>query len=103
VNPFPILDFGVSIERVKRQISLFLTLLLSLFAVSVEAQQADKVPRVGYVSVRGASSQAPVLEGFREGLRELGYIEGKNIVIDLIVVAANDLGLNATEELPVEY
>jgi hypothetical protein len=55
----------------------------ALFAVSVETQQPDKVPRVGYASVRGASSQAAVLEGFRESLRELGYIEGKNIVIDL--------------------
>jgi putative ABC transport system substrate-binding protein len=49
---------------------------------SAEAQQAGKVPRLGYVSVRGASSQAPVLKGFRQGLRELGYIEGKNIVIE---------------------
>jgi hypothetical protein len=43
-------------------------------AVIAEAQQAGKVPRLGYVSVRGASSQAPVLEAFRQGLRELGYI-----------------------------
>jgi putative tryptophan/tyrosine transport system substrate-binding protein len=49
---------------------------------SAEAQQAGKVPRVGYVSVRGAESQAPVLEGFRQGLRELGYIEGKTIIIE---------------------
>ena len=49
---------------------------------SAEAQQVSKVPRVGYVSARGASSQAPVLEGLRQGLRELGYIEGKNIIIE---------------------
>ena len=47
-----------------------------------EAQQAGKIPRIGYLAVRGASSQARVLEGFRQGLRDLGYIEGKNIIIE---------------------
>jgi putative tryptophan/tyrosine transport system substrate-binding protein len=82
VIPFWIFDFIFWIERTKRQTIFCLTLLVLLFAVSVEAQQAGKVPRIGYVSVRGASSQAPVLVGFRQGLRELGYVEGKNIIIE---------------------
>jgi putative tryptophan/tyrosine transport system substrate-binding protein len=46
----------------------------------VEAQQLKKVPRIGYVS----SGYGPgrQLEAFRQGLRDLGYIEGKNILIE---------------------
>ena len=50
----------------------------------VEAQQVGHLPRVGYISP--GSSSDPVrlrrLEAFREGLRELGYVEGRNIVLD---------------------
>jgi len=53
-----------------------------LFALSVPAaaQQPTKMPRVGYLS--GTSLDAPTTEAFRQGLRDLGYIEGKNILID---------------------
>jgi ABC-type uncharacterized transport system substrate-binding protein len=47
-----------------------------------EAQQAEKVPRIGYLSGSPPSSIAERIEAFREGLRELGYMEGKNIVIE---------------------
>jgi putative ABC transport system substrate-binding protein len=46
-----------------------------------EAQQPTKVPRIGYVS-SGDPSTEPRLGAFRRGLRELGYIEGKNIQIE---------------------
>ncbi len=48
-----------------------------------EAQQAKKSPRIGFLIASSASSQEPRLEAFRQGLRELGYIEGQNIVIEL--------------------
>jgi putative tryptophan/tyrosine transport system substrate-binding protein len=72
------------IVRVRSRIFCIPTLGVLFWAISfsAEAQQAGKIPRVGYVSVRGAESQAPVLESFRQGLRELGYIEGKNIIIE---------------------
>jgi len=60
---------------------LLIVIILGSIPVA-EAQQTGKVPRVGYVSVRGAESQNSVLEGFRQGLHELGYIEGKNIIIE---------------------
>jgi putative ABC transport system substrate-binding protein len=61
-----------------------LTLCAMLFAlcVSAEAQQAKKVPRIGHLSAASASVIAARVEAFRQGLRELGYVEGKNILIE---------------------
>jgi ABC-type uncharacterized transport system substrate-binding protein len=48
-----------------------------------EAQQPAKIPRIGYVSGTGnASDQGPYVEALRQGLRDLGYIEGKNFAIE---------------------
>jgi putative ABC transport system substrate-binding protein len=46
------------------------------------AQQPKKIPRIGYLTVAALSSNVARVEAFRQGLRELGYIEGKNIVIE---------------------
>lgn len=55
-----------------------------LFALcpSAQAQEPGKIPRIGYLTVPSASAQAPRLEAFRRGLYELGYIEGKNILVE---------------------
>jgi putative tryptophan/tyrosine transport system substrate-binding protein len=60
-----------------------LTLCAMLFALcaSAEAQQ-PKIPRIGYLSGASASSAPARVEAFRQGLRELGYVEGKNIIIE---------------------
>ena len=65
----------------KRKI-IVLALYAMLFAPSfpVEAQQAGKVPRIGLL--RAGSPPDPMIEAFRQGLRDLGYVEGKNIVIE---------------------
>ena len=47
-----------------------------------EAQQSAKIPRIGYVTIASLSSNVARVEAFRHGLRELGYVEGKNIVIE---------------------
>jgi len=54
-----------------------------LFALCqpAEAQQPTKVPRIGFLST-ALSSVATRTEAFRQGLRELGYVEGKNIIIE---------------------
>jgi len=67
-----------------RTIGLISTLALGLLAASVpaEAQQEGKIPRIGYLSTRSAEEQKSLLAAFRQGLRELGYIEGKNILIE---------------------
>jgi putative ABC transport system substrate-binding protein len=57
-------------------VTLLATLILASAHLS-DAQQAKKVPRVGFLAV----SQQPYHEGFRQGLRELGYVEGKNVVV----------------------
>jgi putative ABC transport system substrate-binding protein len=47
-----------------------------------QAQHAGKTPRVGFLIASAPSAMAPRLDAFRQGLRELGYVEGKNIVIE---------------------
>ena len=61
-----------------------LTLCAMLFAhcVPVWAQQPKKVPRIGWLTVSSLSDVPARIEAFRQGLREIGYIEGKNIVIE---------------------
>jgi putative ABC transport system substrate-binding protein len=46
------------------------------------AQQPTKILRIGYLGAASASSASARTEAFRQGLRELGYVEGKNIVIE---------------------
>jgi putative tryptophan/tyrosine transport system substrate-binding protein len=50
--------------------------------LSARAQQPKKVPRIGFLGAASASGYARQLEGFRLGLRDLGYVEGTNIVIE---------------------
>jgi putative tryptophan/tyrosine transport system substrate-binding protein len=64
---------------------LYLALCALLLALSyrVEAQQPAKVPRIGFLAPGSPSSDSPRIDPFRQGLRELGYTEGQNIVIEL--------------------
>src|SRR3990170_6507 len=61
----------------------FLCLLLSIVVLGwggfAQAQQAKKMPRIGIV---GSGEARRELEAFRQGLRDLGYIEGKNILVE---------------------
>jgi putative ABC transport system substrate-binding protein len=58
------------------------TLSAALFSLCypVEAQRQGKVPRIGYLAARSALE--PRDEAFRQGLRDLGYVEGKDITIE---------------------
>ena len=51
-------------------------------SVSTQAQQPKKIPRIGYLAPASLSALAVRTEAFRQGLRDLGYVEGKNIVIE---------------------
>src|SRR6266498_4138360 len=57
-------------------------LVLLAVAVIAQAQQPTKVPRIGYLSATSPSANVGRIEAFRQGLRDLGYVEGKNIVIE---------------------
>jgi ABC-type uncharacterized transport system substrate-binding protein len=60
---------------------LFVVVLLAVVVVA-EAQQAEKIPRIGFLSAASLASVAARVDGFRQGLRELGYVQGKNVVIE---------------------
>jgi len=68
----------------KKKILLFAltTLLVVSIQSAAEAQQPKKVPRIGYLATVSLSAISDRIEAFRQGLRELGYVEGKNIVIE---------------------
>jgi putative tryptophan/tyrosine transport system substrate-binding protein len=61
--------------------SILIAVVLLAVAVTVEAQQPKKVARIGFLAATTAASPAR-FEAFRQALRELGYVEGKNIVIE---------------------
>jgi putative ABC transport system substrate-binding protein len=60
------------------------TVTMSLLAapLAADAQQAGKVPRIGFLGVTSPSDRPSHLDAFRQRLRELGWVEGQNIVID---------------------
>jgi ABC-type uncharacterized transport system substrate-binding protein len=58
------------------------SLLFALCASAQAQQQAKKGGRVGFLSVTFASAISDRVEAFRQGLRELGYVEGKNIIVE---------------------
>ena len=70
-------------KKMKKKIA-FLTLsaMLLAFCFPAAAQQPVKVSRIGFLATVSPSTISSRVEAFRQGLRELGYVEGKNIVIE---------------------
>jgi putative ABC transport system substrate-binding protein len=60
-----------------------LVVTFAVCGVVAQAQQPKKVPRVGLLISASTAVTAPYIEAFRQGLRELGYIEGKNIILEI--------------------
>ena len=56
-------------------------LLLALWSPA-EAQPVKKIPRIGFLAALSASAISARVEAFQQGLAELGYVEGKNIVVE---------------------
>jgi ABC-type uncharacterized transport system substrate-binding protein len=65
-----------------RKIRVWLLASILLTTVSAQAQPATKIPRVGYLSYGSVEIDKSLLAALQQGLRELGYLEGKNIVIE---------------------
>jgi putative tryptophan/tyrosine transport system substrate-binding protein len=62
--------------------SFLVAVVLLALGVIAEAQQPKRVPRIGFLGGSSPSAISARIEAFRQGLRELGYVEGKNIVIE---------------------
>jgi putative tryptophan/tyrosine transport system substrate-binding protein len=62
-------------------LSFFCALLFAL-GLPVQAQQPTRIPRIAYLTAAPLSAMTDRIDAFRQGLRELGYVEGKNIVIE---------------------
>jgi putative ABC transport system substrate-binding protein len=62
--------------------SILVAVALLACGVTAEAQQAGKVPRIGFQVDSPMSALTSRIEAFRQGLRELGYVEGKNIIVE---------------------
>ena len=69
-----------SLNKACKIVALGITLS---FAHQGNAQQVAKIPHVGYLSVGSEMSNRAFLAAFKDGLRELGYVDGRDIVIDV--------------------
>jgi len=72
------------IMKYKRGFWSSLAIVLTIFFLFslADAQQPARIPRIGYLSGSSLTALAARIEAFKQGLRELGYVEGKNIVIE---------------------
>ena len=73
---------------------LFVVVLLAV-AVIAEAQQSTKIPRIGFLAAATPATAADLVEAFKQGLREHGYVEGQNVVLEL------RFGEGKAEQFPV--
>ena len=65
----------------RRELMLLLGGATAVWPLAARAQQASKVGRIGYLAFSTAAGDADRLEALRSGLRALGYVEGKNLVV----------------------
>jgi putative tryptophan/tyrosine transport system substrate-binding protein len=65
-----------------KKITGLICVLLFAYSCPAEAQQPKKVPRIGYLAAGNAATESNRIDATRRALRELGYIEGQNIVIE---------------------
>src|SRR5262245_25610471 len=63
-------------------IGLTLSALLFVLCFSAEAQQPGKIPRIGILISASASNATRRVQALQQGLHQLGYVEGQNIIIE---------------------
>jgi putative ABC transport system substrate-binding protein len=83
----------------RRQFISLLGGATAAWPLGARAQQATKVARIGFLGLAPASLYAPRVEALRAGLRDLGYIEGRNIVIEFRWAEGSDQLPEAAAEL----
>ena len=86
---FRIQFFGSQSDNLKSEIQnrkwvgiFVIVVALAVCGARAHAQQPAKIPRIGLLNTNVSEAFTARTEGFRQGLRELGYIEGKNILIE---------------------
>ena len=94
MKQFWILDFGLSIALTKSKQVFCFMLCAMLLALSV-CVQAQKVPRIAYLTALSISTDASRIEALRQGLRDLGYVDGKNIIVEIRSTGGTSDGLAA--------
>jgi putative ABC transport system substrate-binding protein len=69
-------------EVIPMKVISLITLVLGLFLAPCpsQAQSVAKTPRIGILT--SASDPHPILDAFRQGLRDLGYVEGQSIALE---------------------
>jgi len=78
-----VIEFRTS-DRTLHGIVAFIFVLAILAApLATDAQQPSRVPRIGYLEFGTAAPGTSFLEAFRQGLRDLGWVEGQNIAIEV--------------------
>ena len=73
--------------------SILVAMMSLALGVTAEAQQAKKVPRIGYLGLSDPSS--PAFQSFQKGVREVGYIEGQNVLMESRFAFGNEWRLDA--------
>src|SRR5919108_980798 len=66
----------------KNTFCVALCAMLFALCFSASAQQRTKIPRIGFLGAASLTANSARIDAFRQGLRELGYVEGKNIVVE---------------------
>ena len=84
--------FGFAIEKSKSRQVFCVTPSILLFALClpVWGQQSVKIPQIGFLAATRSSAVEGRVAAFRQGLRELGYLEGKNISVDYRYAEGNE-------------
>jgi len=86
------------VPPLRNLVGLALGLFLLAWPFATGAQVAGKVPRIGYVGTPGDPTEARWQHGFLRGLRELGYVPGNSIVIDVRTYTRPDQLRNILDE-----
>src|SRR5262249_38138050 len=66
----------------RREFIRFIVGAAAAWPLAARAQQPEKIAKIGYLDVGPASARAGRVDALRAGLRDLGYVEGKNIAIE---------------------
>ncbi len=85
----PSFSEGSAIQNPKWLGFSVIAFVLLLAGALVQAQQPEKVSRIGFLSASSPSAQSVLLEAFKQGLRDLGYLVGQNVVLEIRATEGN--------------